>query len=72
MSDVEPKWESQLSNPSPSGRLVLGPVVLWFILGSVTGSRSRRRRSCHKQQQYTIQAYATKGRAFYVSSCCAI
>jgi len=27
-----------LSNPSPSGRLVLGPVVLWFILGSVTGS----------------------------------
>ncbi|CAJ1973964.1 unnamed protein product [Sphenostylis stenocarpa] len=25
MSGVEPKSESQLSNPSPSGRLVLGP-----------------------------------------------
>ncbi|KAK7352953.1 hypothetical protein VNO80_18385 [Phaseolus coccineus] len=58
MSDVEPEQESQLSNPSPSGRLVLGPVLLWFIPGSVTGSRSKRserrkRRSCLTHQATT-------------------
>lgn len=40
MSGVEPKQVSQLSNPSLSDRLVLvlGPLLLWFILGSVTRS----------------------------------
>lgn len=65
---------SQLSNPSLSDRLVLvlGPLLLWFILGSVT--RSLTQLAATKTTTLTLWSGPglSMGDAYYVSLCCAI